>query len=55
MNKHKLANVATMVVEYLTKQERYGWSSITPGGFYEPARPAEEKEVERISKSDGFC
>lgn len=52
MNKQKLANAAAMAVEHLTKREQHRWPSITPGGFYEPVRPAVREETIRTAEAD---
>lgn len=40
----KIMTMAANVIQYLTDRERHEWALITPGGFYEPARPKEAKE-----------
>lgn len=42
--KSKIMTMAANVIQYLTDRERHEWALITPGGFYEPARPKETKE-----------
>ena len=42
--KSKIITMAANVIQYLTDRERHEWALITPGGFYEPARPKETKE-----------
>jgi len=42
--KSKIMTMAANVIQYLTDRERHEWALITPGGFYEPARPKETEE-----------